>query len=76
MLMPHVGGYRYIVQACCTLTAYPEWHMLQSKSASVLVSFIFEDLLCRWGAISEIITDNSPAFIKVLCILASRYTYI
>ena len=47
--------------------------MLQSESASVLASFIFEDLLCRWGAISEIITDNGPAFIEVLCILASRY---
>ena len=46
MLMPHTGGYRYIVQACCALTAYPEWHMLQSKSTSILASFIFEDLLC------------------------------
>ena len=47
--------------------------MLRSKSTSILASFIFEDLLCRWGAISEIITDNGPAFIEALCILASRY---
>ena len=46
MLMPHAGGYRYIIQACCTLTAYPEWRMLRSESASILTSFIFEDLLC------------------------------
>ena len=63
MVMPQSGGYHYIVQAWCTLTVYPEWHMLRSENASAITSFIFEDILCHWGAVSELVTDNSPAFV-------------
>ena len=66
-------GYRYIVQACCVLTAYPEWRMLRSENAIALASFIFEDILCRWGPLTEIVTDNGPAFIQALDVLADRY---
>jgi hypothetical protein len=70
MLMPKVGGYRYIVQARCTLTSYPEWHMLCLEKVVGLASFIFEDILCRWGPVSEIVTDNGPRFIQALEFLA------
>ena len=71
--MPRASGYRYIVQARCALTAYPEWRVLRSENAHALASFIFEDILCRWGAISEIVTDNGPAFIQALDYLAEKY---
>ena len=67
------AGYQYIVQARCALTAYPEWRMLRSKNASALTSFIFEDILCRWGALAEIVTDNGPAFVQALDVLTNRY---
>ena len=70
MLMPCSGGYWYIVQAWCVLSAYPEWRMLHPENSTTLSSFIFEDLLCRWGPLSEIVTDNSPAFVQALDILA------
>jgi hypothetical protein len=70
MLMPKVGGYRYIVQARCTLTSYPEWHMLCSEKVVGLASFIFEDILCKWEPVSEIVTDNGPRFIQALEFLA------
>ena len=73
MLMPRSGGYRYIVQARCALSAYPEWHMLRSENSTTHSSFIFEDLLCWWGPLSEIVTDNGPAFVQALDILADRY---
>ena len=73
MLMPHSGGYQYIVQARCALSAYPEWRMLRPENSTTLSSFIFEDLLCRWGPLSEIITDNGPTFVQALDILADRY---
>ena len=68
MVMP-----RYIVQAHCALTAYPEWQMLRSENASALASFIFEDILCHWGALAKIVTDNGPAFVQALGVLADRY---
>ena len=73
MVMPLSASYRYIVQARCALTAYPKWRMLRSKNASALASFIFEDILCRWGALAEIVTDNGPAFVQALDVLADRY---
>ena len=73
MLMPKAGGYRYIVQARCAMTSYPEWRMLHAKTGATLAAFIFEEILCRWGPLSEIVTDNGPAFILALGILADRY---
>jgi hypothetical protein len=73
MLMPKAGRYWYIVQARCALTSYPEWHMLHSEKVVSLASFIFEDILCRWGPVSEIVTDNGPSFIQALEFLAERH---
>ena len=73
MVMPQSGGYHYIIQAQCTLTVYLEWHMLQSKNTSAIASFIFKDILCHWGAVSELVTDNGPAFVQALDVLVSQY---
>ena len=73
MLMPPAAGYRYIVQARCSLTAWPEWRALRTETGRTLGAFIFEDILCRWGAIDEIVTDNGSAFVAALTYLADRY---
>ena len=70
MVMPRSASYWYIVQACYALTAYPKWRMLHSENASALASFIFEDIHCCWGALAKIVTDNSPAFVQALNVLA------
>jgi hypothetical protein len=73
MLMPHAAGFRYIIQAQCSLTAWPEWRALRVETGQTLAVFIFEDILCRWGAVEEIVTDNGAAFVAALDTLASRY---
>ena len=73
MLMPPAAGFRYIVQARCSLTAWPEWRALHVETARMLAAFIFEDILCRWGAVEEIVTDNGAAFVAALDWLANRY---
>lgn len=73
MNLPKSSGFRYIVQARCSLTAYPEWQMLRSETGKVLGKFIFEQILCRWGAVGEIVTDNGSAFVQALDFLASTY---
>ena len=73
MVMPWSASYWYIVQACCALTAYPKWRILRSENSFALTSFIFEDILCCWGALAEIVTDNGPAFVQALDVLADRY---
>ena len=34
---------------------------------------MFEDILCRWGSLTEIVTDNGLPFIKALEYLSKRY---
>ena len=73
MLMPPAAGYRYIVQGRCSLTAWPEWRMLRRETGQTLSAFLFEEVLCRWGGIEEIVTDNGSAFVTALDWLQGRY---
>jgi hypothetical protein len=72
-LMPKLGSYRYVLHARDALTSYPEGRATTSDSGRVIADFIFQDILCRWGALEELVTDNGPAYIAALDILASRY---
>jgi hypothetical protein len=73
MHMPSSGGYRYIVQGRCSLVYYPEFRMLRKENAKTLGDWIFEDLICQWGSLAEIVTDNGPAFIAALEYLSRQY---
>jgi len=73
MHMPSSGSYKYIVQGRCSLTHYPEFRMLHKESSKTLGDWIFEDIICRWGSLCEIVTDNGTAFLKALEYLAKQY---
>jgi len=47
--------------------------MLQHENSCTLGSFVFEDILCHWGAVEEIVTDNGPAFVQVVEYLSKQY---
>ena len=71
--MPKAGGYRYDVHAWCSLSSYPEWCKLRTETSATLGAFIFQEILCHWGALETIVTDNGPAFVKALDWLAKTY---
>jgi hypothetical protein len=73
MFMPPASGFHYLVQAHCSLMAWPEWHVLWTEISHTIGAFIFEEILCCWGAVSEIMMDNSSAYITVLDWLADKY---
>jgi transposase InsO family protein len=73
MFMPKAGGFCYVVHARCSVSSYPEARMLRSENHKTLADFIFQDILCRWGAIQTIVTDNGQPFIATLNSLAKRY---
>jgi len=73
MFMPKSNGYRYIIHVCCLLSLYPEWHMLYHENGCTIGSFVFRDILCRWEAIEEIVTDNSLAFVQAIKYLSKQY---
>ena len=62
--MPQSGGYHLLVHGQCSLTHYPEFRMLRKENAKSIRDWLFEDILCRWGGLSEIITDNGGPFVK------------
>jgi len=60
MHMPKSQGYRYIVAARDDLSGAAEGRKLKKATARTVSQFIFEELICRYGAIAEIVTDNGP----------------
>jgi hypothetical protein len=43
------------------------------ETTVTLGEWIFEDVLCRWGTVSEIVMDNGPPFVKSLQYLEKKY---
>jgi hypothetical protein len=73
MHLPRSGGYRYIVQGRCSLIHYVKFRMLRAKTAVALGDWIFEDIICRWGTLTEIVSDNGGPFVKALGHLSKKY---
>lgn len=73
MHLPASNKFKYIVQARCSLVHYPEWCMLRRETAQAIGDWIWQDLLCRWGAVAEIVSDNGAPFVKALDYLAKKY---
>jgi len=71
--MPRAGGFRYVVHARCLLSLFPEAWMLRREMGHTLMEFIFQDLLCCYGAIAELVTDNGTPYIAVLDELKTKY---
>jgi hypothetical protein len=73
MHMPVANKLKYIVHGRCSLTGWPEWRALRVENAEQIGRWLFEDVLCRWGGVEEIVTDNGPQFIAAATWLASKY---
>src|SRR5882724_6546374 len=73
MLIPTINKFHYLIQAHCALSSCPKWHPLWKENEKTLKDFIFEDILCRWGEVAEIVTDNGPGFVAAVGYLSDKY---
>ena len=73
MYLPRAQGFRLLLHARCSLSAYPEARPIRSESARLIATFVFEDIMCRWGAVEEIITDNGAPFVKAIEYMRKRW---
>ena len=73
MHLPISGSFKYIVQSCCTLSHWLEFKCLQAETAHTLGKWIYQDILCWWGTLSVIITNNGSAFVKACEQLSKMY---
>jgi hypothetical protein len=58
MHMPKARGYRYIVAARDDLTGACEARALKSAASQPVAEFLWEEIICRYGFIGQIVTDN------------------
>jgi hypothetical protein len=47
--------------------------MLRAETARMLGDLFYEDILCQWGSLCEIVTDNGPAYLKAMEYLSKHY---
>lgn len=47
--------------------------MLKTEMGRTVGQFIFEEILCRWGGLEEITTDNGSAMVATLYWLGKKY---
>jgi hypothetical protein len=73
MHMPTANKFKYIVHGRCSLTGWPEWRALRIENAEQIGRWLFEDVLCRWGGVEEIVTDNGPQFLAATNWLSTKY---
>jgi hypothetical protein len=66
-------GMRYILQARDSLTHWPEYMIVRKETAAVIEDFLYKNVLCRWGTIAEIVTDNGTPWVKAVADLAEKY---
>jgi hypothetical protein len=71
--MPKARGYRYIIHGVCSVSGWPEAKALTKENEKTIAEFIFNNILCRYGAIRQIVTDNGKPFIKAMDYLAKKY---
>jgi hypothetical protein len=67
------NGYEYIVDIRDDLTGWLEARMLARKSADAVADFLWQDVICRFGCIPQITTDNGTEFQGAVNALARRY---
>ncbi len=74
MHMPKASnGHKYIIHGRCVLTSWMEGRTLASETAQAIGEWLFEDIMCRWGCLSLIVTDNGKPFKAALKYLEKKY---
>ena len=74
MLMPKARGYCYLVAARDDLSLAAEGHALKHANADSLAKFFWEEIMCRYGVIAQIVTDNGSEVKGAFEKLMKRYS--
>jgi hypothetical protein len=68
-----VNKYKYIVAAQDDLTQAAEGRALKKNNSKNVAAFLWEEIICRYGSIGKIVTDNGPEFGKACESLIKKY---
>jgi hypothetical protein len=71
--MPPSSGYKFIVDLRDDLSGWLEAKMLSKATSKNIAKFLFEDVMCRFGCVLQLTTDNGTEFDGVVQVLADEY---
>ena len=72
-MTPKSNGCGYILHGCCGLTSWMEGRPVRDEKARTIANWLFEDIVCRWGCLVEIITDNGSSYRAATAWLTEKY---
>ena len=72
-MSPASNGCKYIAHGRDNLTSWPEARALRDEKARSIAMCIYEDILCRWGTLKVIVTDNGSSFIAAAKWIADKW---
>ena len=61
-MTPRSNGCNYIVHGRCGMSSWMEGRPLRNENGRTIGTWLFEDIICRWGCLLEIITDNGGPY--------------
>lgn len=71
------SGYRYIIAGIDYLTKYVEARPMRFQTAAEIALFLYEDIICRHGCPTILVTDNGKPFLsKIIRQVCFNYSII
>jgi Integrase core domain len=71
--MPASSGFKYIVDLWDDLSRWLEAKMLCKATSKNVTKFLFKDVMCWFGCILQITTDNGMEFDRLVQTMADEY---
>ena len=56
------GGVKYVIVAVDYFTKWVEAEPMATITTAIVVSFVIKNIICRYGVLYKIITDNGTQF--------------
>jgi hypothetical protein len=72
-MSPKSNGCGHIAHGRCGMTSWMEGRPLRSENGKAIADWLFEDIICRWGCITEIVTDNGTPYASAVGWLEQKY---
>ena len=72
-MSPKSNGCGHIIHGRCGMTSWMEGRAVKEENGKAIAHWLFEDIICRWGCITEIITDNGGPYRSAVAWLEQKY---
>ena len=72
-MSPKSNGCGHIIHGRCGMTSWMEGRAVKDETGKTIANWLFEDIICRWGCITEIITDNGSPYKSAVGWLEQKY---